>query len=151
VIEIHRPYFDPEEFSRLDVREARTRYQELMAKARAFLTKVSVQSSIIEKMFSIDSQNTTYLSEEEIESLRMSPELSELELAKCGPEVRLEDQSEAPDGCVGKICRELTPQHRRYLRKYGDRLICWAEAQKQLRQSVIDDFLQRSAAESPPP
>lgn len=124
-IQIHRPYFDPQEFGRLDIGEARVRYQELMDQARGFLAKVGVQSSIIEAMFSIDSQNARYLSVEEINSLRMAPDLSELKLAKCGP---------SPES--------LSEDRLERLRLLIERERCWQEVQKGSRQKLINEFLQ---------
>jgi hypothetical protein len=124
-----------------------------MDRARQFLIKVGVQSAITERMFSIDSQNATYLSWGEVNSLRMAPDFSELKLANCGPEPRQEDQSDAPDGYPpGGEFASLTAQERRWLKKGAEREICWQKAQDVLRQGAIREFLQTTAplAASPP-
>jgi hypothetical protein len=142
VVEIHRPHFDASEYAKLDLPEAHDTYQKLMDAARSALTNAGIPQSIIDRTFSTDSENSSYLSGEELESLRAAPYLSEMKIAKCGPEPRLEDQSDEPYSFrpTGRYA-DLSPQTRRWLIARAKREMCWFQAQDALRASAVDRYL----------
>ena len=147
VIQIHRPYFDPTSFAKLDVREAEAAYRKLFADARSYLAELGVPNAIIERMFRTSSDNATYLSADELNSLRMPAYFEELKLARCGPEPRLEDQSNAPlDAPAQGNARYLSNQQRRFLMKKILRVICWRDSQTSFRRQAITAYLRDGKA-----
>ncbi len=149
VIQIHRPYFDQASFAKLNVREAEMAYQELSNQARTYLTAAGVPEGIVERMFKTSSNEASYLSADEIKALSMPPYLAELKLARCGPEPREEDQSNAPLSPELKDPEAiLTPQQRRFLIKHAQREICWQNSQEAFRKQAIAAYL-RDGKENP--
>lgn len=117
-IGLHRPRFDPTHYARLDTVQARARYDEAVRRARAYLTRMDVPEPIIAKMFSVDSQNVSYLTHEESKLLAELPYLEELLLARC------KKVAQAPtrwsSSCVWEVVEELGKEAaKRYLSRYG--------------------------------
>jgi hypothetical protein len=128
-----------------------------MNDARGYLNKVGVQASIIDRMYSIDSNHASYLSADELESLAMMPHWEELKIAKCGPEPTIgpllpsEANWQPPtDSEVAHLNPRaqryalLRPNVRRHLIKKAEREMCWYGAQNVLRKPAIDEYLRAS-------
>jgi hypothetical protein len=155
VIAIHRPYFSPEAFARLDAGAARAAYQRLADDARSYLNKVGIPGPIIDRMMNIDSKSASYLSAQELNHLSMAHHWQEMKLAKCGPEPQLEVMTEeqARDEELAEMLRGRAPSpryaklpwpRRKHLIAILEREVCWLEAQKELRRTAIDEYLKVS-------
>ena len=155
VITIHRPYFKPETFARLDAGAAREAYQRLADDARVYLKKVGVPGLIVDRMINIDSKSASYLSVQEMAQLSMAPHWEEMKLARCGPvpkrEIMTEEQARNEELAEMLSGRGPSPRYaklpwpaRKHLVAVLEREICWDEAQKELRQRAIDQYLQAS-------
>jgi hypothetical protein len=156
VIEIHRPYFNPEVFARLDAGTARAAYQRLADDARSYLNKVGIPGSIIDRMMNVDSKSASYLSAQELGQLSMAPHWQEMKLARCGPEPKLEVMTEeqARDEELAEMLQGRAPSpryaqlpwpRRKRLIALLEREACWREAQKELRAAAIDEYLKTSS------
>jgi len=91
VVGVHRPSFDPAEFSKLLPGEARAKYDRLTEASKSYLTKVGVSEELINRIFAISSTSIGYLDQRELGRLRRSPHLEELLIAKCGRLTTMED------------------------------------------------------------
>jgi hypothetical protein len=91
VVGVHRPTFDPTEFSKLSASEARARYDALTEASKSYLTKIGISQELINRVFATSSTNIAYLSQQELGMLRRSPHLEELLIAKCGRLITLEE------------------------------------------------------------
>ena len=60
-IGIHRPHFEPHYFSKLSVGQAEVKHKELMREVRAYLEARDVPQHLIEKMFSLSSDEVYWL------------------------------------------------------------------------------------------
>ena len=85
-IGLHRPYFKPETYSRLSLEEAEDGYAKVRNTTKKYLMDMEVPTALIEKMFSIASDDVYFLSETEKDRLFTSPSAySEWVRAKCDP------------------------------------------------------------------
>lgn len=83
-IGIHRPYFDKKYFARLSMLEAEVEYKKLQQVARQFLIEMDVPTILIEKMFSIPSDDMYLLSPQEIKGISgKTPAFDEWLKSKC--------------------------------------------------------------------
>jgi hypothetical protein len=87
-IDIHRPYFDPKEYALWQHENARERYEALQTAVETYLREMEVPGSIIRRMFSISSNETSRLTHEEALLMNdrslVPPYLDELYRARCG-------------------------------------------------------------------
>jgi hypothetical protein len=143
-IQIHRPYLEPKDST------ARQLYQSLMTEGRHYLTEVGVPAALIDKMYSVDSTRSLYLSADDLRQLRMMPHWAELKIANCGPEPKMEppppsdaDGQRPPDAQLPRqqLYAQMEPHARRLLIARAEREVCWLQAQKPLRQPVIEAYL----------
>ncbi len=111
-------YFNPEEYSTLHANEPR----------RDFLAKVGVNTSIIEKMMSIDSEHAFSLSPADVDGLRVAPDWQEMKLTRCAKS----DIEMPPD---------IKPDDAKWLAQM-QRHICWSHEQQELRRPLIEDYLE---------
>jgi hypothetical protein len=104
VLGIHRPYFDREEFSKLTIKQAEKKYEELESSARDILVSAKVSQDLIDKMFSVPSSNVYFLSPEEVQRIGMfNPTFEELIIAKCGNDATDKDAITDWWKCIRKI------------------------------------------------
>ena len=83
---IHRPYFDPKEFSGLSLPEAEAKHRQMRSAARRYLEDMEMTTATIEKMFSIGSDDVYYLTPPDKARLLVPPSAySEWIRAKCSP------------------------------------------------------------------
>jgi hypothetical protein len=152
VIQVHRPYFNPALFARLNTADAETAYQKLADEARTYLRQVGVQDGLIDRMFNIDSQHGAYLTAEDLKLLQAPAYLVELKFAKCGRE------PQAGDDSVNALARKVAAQHivlpgdmnvlspleKALIIRRAERNLCWQKAQAQSRQEAISSYVKES-------
>jgi hypothetical protein len=165
VIQVHRPYFDPKEFAVLDMTTARSSYEKMLGEAQAFLKKIGVHSTLIDRMFTVDSSKAYYLTPEDLRALRWVPHWAEMKIAKCGPEPKQTDEPPLPPDAAAheeakrrfdptqplppgvtpwaRVYAQLEPHVRRHLIKVAKREVCWTQAQSDLRQATNAEYLRR--------
>ena len=81
---LHRPYFDPSQFAKLDEGEARVAYRDLLKEVEEFLAENDVPQSMIETMMSANSTEVHYLSYQEwLQFGWAKPFLEELLISRC--------------------------------------------------------------------
>ena len=68
-IGIHRPYFDPHYFSKLSIAQAEVRHKELTRKIREYLEEREVPQYLIEKMFSLSSDEVYWLTYDDLDRI----------------------------------------------------------------------------------
>jgi hypothetical protein len=150
VILVHRPYFDQSFFAGLEIADAEAAYQKLAADARSYLRELGVQDQLTDRLFSIDSQHASYLTAGELDLLRVQSYISELRIAKCGPEPK---PGEAPIGNyylpTPAWASSLTQQDRADLLASAKWQTCWLKAQAQSRRPAVMAYLQELAPNSP--
>lgn len=82
---IHRPYFDQRQYSNLDPDTARKKYDELASKVRAFMKQNDVPNDLVEKMFSLASDEIYWVSSEDDDKLGQRPYwFDQYMVSKCG-------------------------------------------------------------------
>jgi hypothetical protein len=81
---IHRLFWPGSEFGNLTPSEARARYEAAQAAFLAYLRKLDVPQTIIDRMFATDSQSMYYLTWPEHELMQSTPYLEEMTYSKCG-------------------------------------------------------------------
>ena len=82
---IHRPYFSPANFANLPPDQAKRRYDSMASKVREFLNKNEVPNDLVEKMFSLSSEEIYWLSMEDRERIGTRPPwYDQYILSKCG-------------------------------------------------------------------
>jgi len=142
IVIIHRPFYERSAYAQFTSTHAEIAYAKLQTESRAYLIEVGVPSPIIEKMFSIPSTEGVYLSNEEIDILKVPPFLSELKVARCGAEPRLEDQSNEPfDKPLPGHLSRLSPQDRRLIIAKAEREICWRDSMNIDRKAALDALM----------
>lgn len=126
---IHRFRFEEAYFASLPVAEARTKYAQAEADFRAYLKKLDIPETILDRLFATDSKSMYYLTKSELELVKSTPYLEELTEARCGPDKSV--RSVSRDGwstkfdndrivCYRSILKELmTLGAKEYLRQYG--------------------------------
>jgi hypothetical protein len=82
---IHRPRFDSKEYGNLNFEQARERYTHMQGDVVSYLRDLEVPETIISRMFSVDSQNISNLTETEYRQMLFRPYADELVIARCGP------------------------------------------------------------------
>jgi ATP-dependent protease ClpP protease subunit len=83
---LHRPYYDPKEFAGLSLQDAEKKYKVLHSVTRRYLEEMEMPTAVIEKMFSISSDDIYYLSPKEKVWVLVGPSaFSEWIRAKCSP------------------------------------------------------------------
>ena len=85
-VQIHRPYFDQEQYRDVPANNAYAAYAELVRKSKSYLEEMGVPTALSDRMFSINSQNASFLTSEKIEPLRDAPYFHEFVIANCGPD-----------------------------------------------------------------
>jgi hypothetical protein len=83
-IGVHRPIFDPKEYAKLSLREARRQYGEMVRTVKAYLKEMDIPDYIIRKMMAASSEEMHYLSAEQAKSLTNDAARQEWTIAKCG-------------------------------------------------------------------
>jgi hypothetical protein len=119
-IGIHRPYFDPNEFSQLPIREAESQYKKLDERFKEYLLNQGLPQSIYEKLLSTSSNKIYWLTIEDLILIGISsPAYEERFISKCG---------NVQDSVAKKKCRwdMVSPE----------RIKAW---QKVMGQNVYDD------------
>lgn len=138
---VHRPYFDPKEYASMTITEARQAYLHLTKESLAYLEQMGVPEGLRAKIFSISSENSARLTDQELSFLRSSPYREELVIAKCGkrPAETVQEKALSIKGadirvgdpksfeamqtyirCIADAEREISTQARaEYLRRYG--------------------------------
>lgn len=142
VVLVHRPYFDPPSYAKLELERARSAFGSLSKEARKFLVDLDVPNGIIDKVLSTSSDKAKYLTKAELDHLRTAAYLEELKTAKCGlpPEPEPVLPSDAAEKYNGPY-KSLSPSERRFLLKMIKRKKCWVEAQPELRVQLNSNFL----------
>lgn len=85
-IGVHSPYFDKQYFAGLNRAEAEGKYRALQASTRQYLLEMDVPTWLIDRMFSVPSDDIYFLSVAERKALRASPPaLAEWFRARCNP------------------------------------------------------------------
>ncbi len=150
VILVHRPYFEQAYFAGLEASGAEAAYKRLAGEARPYLRELGVQDTLIDRLFSIDSQHASYLTAEELSLLRVQSYISELKIAKCGPEAKPGDKptGELRGGSLNlpSWASALTTADKEELLRGLERNLCWLKVQAQSRRSAVSLYLQESAA-----
>jgi len=115
-IGIHRPHFNTEYFSGLSAEEAKNKYEEMSAAAKAYLMEMGVASEFIERMFRTASNEIDKLTSEEEQKWieGSSAALDEWLIAKCGSYTK----DEANDYSMWLAQRvDLKPGYASYLKE----------------------------------
>lgn len=83
---LHRPYFDRDYFSGLDVDSAERKYNEMVRQVTQYLEKMHVPKSLIDAMMSADSKSLFYVNEVDLKGKisLYSPAKQEWLVSKCG-------------------------------------------------------------------
>ena len=85
-VQIHRPYYDPEQYRDVSGNDAFAAYEALVRGSKAYLEEMGIPNSIVDRMFSINSQDASLLTPREVEQTRTAPYFDEMIIANCGPE-----------------------------------------------------------------
>ncbi len=84
LVGIHRLFWLGSEFGNLPVAEARARYEAAQASYTAYLRKLDVPQTIVDRLFATDSRSIYYLTWPEHELMQSTPYLEEVTLSRCG-------------------------------------------------------------------
>ncbi|MBI4291292.1 MAG: hypothetical protein HY661_07435 [Betaproteobacteria bacterium] len=88
---IHRPYFSSEEFSRLSLADAEKHQIRLIQKVRSYLEENEVPSYLIEKMFSLSSDEIYWLNGQDLDRLGLRANWwDQILVNRCNLDKRLE-------------------------------------------------------------
>jgi hypothetical protein len=83
-IGVHRFYYKGNEFGNLPVQTAREIYQNAQAEFRAYVTKLDVPATIIDRLFATDRYGMYFLTRPEVQLLNSTPYIEEMVYSKCG-------------------------------------------------------------------
>lgn len=83
---IHRLYWPGSDFGNLSPGDARTQYAQAQESFTAYLKKLDVPQTLIDRLFATDSHNMYYLSWPEMELMQSTPYVEEMTYSKCGPD-----------------------------------------------------------------
>jgi hypothetical protein len=115
-IGVHRFRFDEVFFGSLPPMEARALYTQEEAKYKAYLSKLEIPESIVNRMFATDSGSIYYLNEAELDVLQTTPYLEEYTSARC----RGLDNPSQPI-CWDQVMEDFMHEGAKtYLQKYGN-------------------------------
>jgi hypothetical protein len=93
---VHRPYFDPKEYAQWPGETAKKRYEAAEVAVRQYLKEMEVPDRVVQKMFSVASNEVVPLTREEVETIdRRSlwpPYLDEMRIARCRGDQTCEKQ-----------------------------------------------------------
>ena len=81
---IHRITWAGTEFAKLSPHEAREQYERAESNYRAYVSKLNVPTTIVDRMFATGSREMHYLSWPDLQLIQSTPYLEELVLARCG-------------------------------------------------------------------
>lgn len=108
-IGVHRPYFEPRYFAGLAAEQARARHNELLSAVRSYLHDNSVPGYLIERMFSLPSNDLYILTAEDLSAIgRRPPWYEELLIARCNLDRKKELQP-PPPGTPGPRWPQVNP------------------------------------------
>jgi hypothetical protein len=141
-LQIHRPYFDKEKYAALPPDEARNAYEKLSVTARKFLDEVGVPNQVVTRMFSVSSDQATYLTPAELSLMRHSPYFQELMSSKCGPEVSPADiqKGYVPFHTPGAA---ITPEDEAARQQLITKLKCKVKAEREIFDQTKAGYLAR--------
>ena len=106
-VAVHRPHVERQLYANLPVDQARRLYEDAEAISRAFLERHDIPISIINLMFSTDSRNSVFLSNDTLTMLRNKRYYEELLIARCGDSPREADARASSASDKGKTVREM--------------------------------------------
>jgi hypothetical protein len=81
---IHRLYWKGSEFGTLSPSQARARYETAQQNYTAYLKRLNVPQTIIDRLFATDSHSMYYLTWPEHELMQSTPHIEEMTYLKCG-------------------------------------------------------------------
>ncbi|MCA1806593.1 MAG: hypothetical protein LC687_01840 [Actinobacteria bacterium] len=144
---LHRPYYDPAYFSKLNSEEASNKYKELDKEVRLFLAEMNVPTIIIDKIFSIPSSEIEQLKINAYNNLagESPPAQSEWLAARCGafeenerqdykytstlvahqnnPDIEIDPAADFIIQSYIDAAKELPPGYRNYLYTKGKKIV----------------------------
>src|SRR5262245_10079338 len=124
---IHRFRFEEMYFGSLSASEARKQYADYEKVFRAYLTKLNVPQTIVDRLFATDSKHMYYLTKSDLELIKSTPYLEELTEAKCPPD---------------KTKREYYPDGRWKSTTYDPvRIACYRQILKELMREGVQTYL----------
>lgn len=93
---VHRPYFPDEYFANLTPEQAEAKYAQMSKSVRTFLVEKGVPNALIERMFSLASNEVYWLNGSDLEDLGNSPAwFDQYLVAKCGFNNRMFNEAAA--------------------------------------------------------
>jgi hypothetical protein len=130
VIGIHRLYWKGANFGNLPADTARAQYETAQAHYTAYLKKLDVPETIVERLFATDSHSMYFLTWPEVQLMESTPYLEEMAYSRCGAD-KTEHASAANNWtetqdiqhvyCVQGILKEIMIDGaRKYLATYSD-------------------------------
>jgi hypothetical protein len=130
LVGIHRLFWLGKEFGNLPVPEARARYEEAQTQYTAYLRKLDVPQTIIDRLFATDSKSIYYLTWPEQELMQSTPYLEEMTNSRCGKS-KIEHMSKKNHwtmtedvqhiNCYRGILKEVMAEgSRKYLERFGN-------------------------------
>jgi hypothetical protein len=157
VVGVHRPAFDPKEFSSLTPESARERYNAILSQSQSFLLKVGIPTAVIERTFAVSSAELSYLSDSILGTLRRTAPLDEQIIARCGARLTLqqriaelvelqvnqyewEDKSKGSPSARPKLSIE---EHNQRVRAFKKLDTCQHQALEDIRRQTNALYLQR--------
>jgi len=126
---IHRLYWPGSEFGNLPAAEARARYEAAQASFTAYLKKLDVPQTVIDRLFATDSRSLYYLTWPEHQLMQSTPYLEEMTYSRCGKS-KTQHMSKENNwtmtedvqhiNCYRGILKEIMAEGtKKYLAKYG--------------------------------
>jgi hypothetical protein len=159
---LHRPYYDPQYFSKLSGEAASKEYKKLDGEVRKYLIDMNVPTLVIDKIMSIPSSNVEYMDTNVYNKLagETPPAHNEWLAARCGPFTESERQDykyasafilneKDPDADPGPLAnemfkyhveeaRKLSPSYREHICNKGKKIINCEE--ETIEQERLNNF-----------
>jgi hypothetical protein len=122
---IHRLYWPGTDFGNLPPAEARVRYKKAQDTFTAYLTKLDVPQSMIDRLFATDSHSMYYLSWPEMQLMQSTPFVEEMTYSRCGKSKK----------------ESMSAKNNWTMREDPEHIECYRSILKQLMQDGARDYL----------